>query len=228
MSTKLIQTKDYLLLIDEEAEIKNEYYVLSLINKPVIIDIVTESDDEAINGKLIKWTNRKHCAKIIAYYPLTKEAKELDLPLLPNPEENNIEELASLSFENQCILPFSKEEKELFVIARTIYKQGYRNSHRVAKFKQFSLEDIRNAISFGIGIEIHNLSQSTRQIEIEKFIQSLSTQQLPKEFVGWLSKKKCPYDFTSRCTIDRCDCEFDFETITNSEGKEEIQGTYKY
>lgn len=88
MSTKLIQTDLYLLLIDQ-AEIKegdlkiclNDNYISKYLSKQNI-----ESD-----------TKCSDCKKIIAYYPL-KEAKELDLPLLPNPfKEVDIEKLAEKS-----------------------------------------------------------------------------------------------------------------------------------
>lgn len=70
MKTKLIQTKDYLLLIDEEAEIKKDDYFL-LDDKYIYKDGGDMANDTA--------------KKIIAYYPLNSETKELDLPLLPNP-----------------------------------------------------------------------------------------------------------------------------------------------
>ena len=70
MQTKLIQTKDYLLLIDEEAICKTgELYLTSIQNR-----IIPKSKGVIQAGD-----------KIIAYYPLNSEAKELDLPLLPNP-----------------------------------------------------------------------------------------------------------------------------------------------
>lgn len=68
---KLINTKAYLLLVDEEAEIKHDDYYLS---------------DDGVIYVLTTVTNGKNPLKIIAYFPL-KMGAELDLPLLPNPYE---------------------------------------------------------------------------------------------------------------------------------------------
>src|SRR5690606_2288457 len=90
MKPKLIKTKDYLLLIDEKAEIKEGDYYFSKNN-----NIVTtcDSKEEAKECAVL----RHNDFKIIAYYPLSKEAEELDLPLLPNPfkeKEIDAEKLA--------------------------------------------------------------------------------------------------------------------------------------
>lgn len=203
---KLLQTKDYLLLIDKEAEIKYN-------------TIIFESDTCLINIVGKGYIYNKVDFKIIAYYPLNSEAKELDLPLLPNPfKDVDIERLADKWF---LINNYNKEDLihshtiPNCITNKNLFIEGYKS----AQSKQ--LELLKRAIQLASDAE--NIEEVTEEI-----IQSLSTQQLPKEFVGWLNKKKCPYDFTSRCTIDRCDCEFVFETIVNSEGKEEIQGTYKY
>lgn len=87
---QIISTKDYLLLIDEEAEINKGCYIVARDNSGIAkveefkkghIKAVTINDTDLGIGyyQLSDWI------KIIAYYPLTKEAKELDLPLLPNP-----------------------------------------------------------------------------------------------------------------------------------------------
>lgn len=161
MKTKLIQTEDYLLLIDEEAEIKqNELGWLG---------------DNIIQPFRLRW-QEKDWKKLLAYYPLTKEAKPLDLPLLP------------------------KFNKETFTLGDI--KKAYRNGWAD-----------RNEISTEHPPYFHN-DISHGENSLEKFIQSLSTQKLPKEFIPYLIFDK--KGVTSP------------QIITNSEGKLELVGTYKY
>lgn len=207
---KLIKNDLYLLLIDEEAEIK--FNDLMYDSKLKIVMRYNSYNDG--------------CYKIIAYYPL-KEAKELDLPLLPNPfkVEVDVEKLACEKYNiKEGINDYDERYYNTINVAKA---EAFIEGYNVAQAKQYSLEDMLDAFEFGLSKPEFQLTRKLKE-DFTKFIQSLSTQQLPKEFVGWVGKKKCPYDFTSRCTIDRCDCELVFETITNSEGKEEIQGTYKY
>lgn len=205
---KLVQTKDYLLLIDEEAEIKPDDYIIH----DTVEGIVEANDEWHYRGEKDNYWN-----KVIAFYPLTKEAKELDLPLLP-PFEEDVVKLADEFYKNHQGRPYAME------------KGAWREGYKAAQAKQFSLKDMKDILEEGLNWFGGGRDKEIRDSEtwFNHYIQSLSTQKLPKEFVGWLSKKKCPYDFTSRCTIDRCDCEFVFETITNSKGKQELVGTYKY
>ena len=82
MKTKLIKTKDYLLLVDEEAEIKEGDVAVHDFGMGYDLEIPCDKDNLKSNTRF----------KVIAYYPLTKEAKELDLPLLPPFEEESIEQ----------------------------------------------------------------------------------------------------------------------------------------
>lgn len=209
MQTKLIQTKDYLLLIDEEAEIKIGDYILekeSIIN--IFPDYLTDLDE---------------CKKIIAYFPLTKEAKELDLPELPPFEEIDIEKLAE---ENNKLIAMYKNDTGL---AKSIYMSAIKNfkdGYKAAQSKQFSLEDMEAAVAFGITLERlkNDPNKLSDEEEMKGFIQSLSTQQLPKEFIPeyeYIHDETVPFPKTKegKATI---------KIITNSEGKKMLLGTYKY
>lgn len=186
---KLIQTKDYLLLIDEEAEIKKGDYILE---KESIINIFPDY-----------LTDLNECSKIIAYHSLTKEAKELDLPLLP-PFENevNINKLA----ETHAFNWYEKEDRE-------IGKQSFIEGYKVAQSKQFSLEDMEKAFEYGKSLEPFDC--------FEDFIQSLSTQQLPSEFIPEIRIINQDYRFNEGQREE-------LKTITNQENKEVLVGTYKY
>lgn len=112
MKTKLIKTKDYLLLIDEEAKIGK--YVWDIEQKYIREDVskynITDFDVE-----------------IIAYYPLTKEAKELDLPLLP-PFEDTI---PNSGYEEGM---FGYTDTEVRV-AQNAFKEGYKTAQSLGKLK---------------------------------------------------------------------------------------------
>lgn len=205
---KLVKNNSYLLLIDEEAEIKKGDYILE---KELIINIFPDY-----------LTDLDECSKIIAYYPLTKEAKELDLPFLPNPfEEVDIGKLVNDKY------PVSPQKRKIFI-------EGY----KAAQSKQFSLEDMEKAIEMArdisdgndtfTGGDITGLTEVCtydweQKYSDEEIIQSLSTQQSPKGFEPLIEI----YDFdhgVGRSCIPRKI----LKTITNPEGKEELVGSYKY
>lgn len=134
MKTELIQTKDYLLLVEKVYGFKVGDWNYEEDNTIPVYQFDYNIDEYPSN-------------KIIAYYPLTKEAEELDLPLLPNPfAEASTKELA----------------------------------------KQFSLEDMRNMFILGGKHKMQN--PDSFLIKMEEILQSLSAQQLPKEFTPEIIK----------------------------------------
>jgi hypothetical protein len=225
---KLIQTKDYLLLIDEETEIngKETLYIF-------------ESDTGLVNTIDKEYKENEFDSKIIAYHPLTKEAKELDLPLLPNFEEVDVF-TQTKNFNKQVKNPYLTEEKEYQVWERA-YIEGFDDCK--TQSKQFSLEDVKKAIEIARDtywdIDNRGFSSNTEgdwsyKYSEEEIIQSLSTQQLPKEFIpryeyqtreGDWKEVLLPSEWFS---IDEGDNPKRLKIITNSEGKEEIQGDYVY
>jgi hypothetical protein len=219
---KLVKNDMYLLLIDEEVEIKEGTKWVYDKDKPSITPLLGNTN--IVKEGIIKgWF-----VKIIAYYPLTKEAKELDLPLLPS-FQVDIEKLA-------C-------EKYSIKEGLNDYDERYYNSHNVAKAeafidgykasqsKQFTLEDMKKAIEMARKMDCSNFEYygfCEKAYTDEEIIQSLSTQQLPSEFIP---ETYCSYgdDCPSKGAYDKQHlCNVKLKTITNSEGKQEIQGTYKY
>lgn len=182
MKTKLISTRDYLLLIDEEAETKPNKYALNVASKEVYKTSYSYRNLDKITG----------ARPVVAYYPLTKEAKELDLPLLPNPfkDKHNVEELAKIKFAVDMPSKFT---------ATQIWMDGYKTAQ--SSNKQFSLEDIEKALEHGwfrgkehgirFGTQIEG---EDRRKDIKQYLQSLSTQQLPKEFIPEI-KEVSKYSF---------------------------------
>src|SRR5690606_4611723 len=137
MKTKLIQTINYLLLIDEEAEIQTgdwcyDYIVNGETGELEPYIFIKRGKVENIETSTIN--------KIIAYYPLVKEAGELDLPLLPNPfEEINIEDLSEKA---NGYAYYGKPLGEKYLA----FKEGFIEGYKAAQSKQFSLEDVEKAI----------------------------------------------------------------------------------
>lgn len=216
---KLIQTQDYLLLIDKEAEIKEN----------------TNTFKEGFNGDWF-WNSKYNSIqrigditefdfKIISFYPLTKEAKELEkLPLLPNPFENSFD-----------ITKWAKEEHKYNhrSIHELSFVLGCEVGYEKAQSKQFNLEDIVKAIemAYSKGLAKPNSGRLSDVLKVqEEIIQSLFTQQLPVSFEPEYKKQFIKYDeevssYKGDGFIANSDI---LKTITNSEGKEEIQGRYVY
>lgn len=221
MTTNLIKVKDYLLLIDKEAEIKKGDYRI-MIDKTSIL-----------YGQFEKHIGNHECneqwCKIIAYYPLIKGAKELEgLPKLPNPfEEVDIEELALKAYfidsmETLDLPPFENVKNCI---------EGFIEGYKASQSKgQYSLEDMKKAFNAGYDLntweqlEIPNVERD--YLNEDEYIQSLSTQQLPKEFIP---EYELGYIHTENgFHIPVVLKEPRLKTITNSEGKEEIIGKYVY
>lgn len=170
MKTRLINTPKYLLLIDKEAEIKIGQYVPGY---------------DGYSGKIIdvlKVTNLEqfHTCELIvlAYYPLTKEAKELDLPILPDPiKERSIDSFAAELAEKKFPLP----DREYYDSWQR--RNGFIEGYKAAQSKQFNLEEVIKIIteeSYGAG----SINRDEYKTRILLKIQSLSTQQLlPKDFI---------------------------------------------
>lgn len=249
MQTKLIQTKDYLLLINEEAEIKinestydfeicpcfgknkhTEGIVWSFDDKRMHIGNFIETTQTGDSGYDIIKINGYCLYPIAAYYPLTKEAKLLNLPLLPNPfEKVDVEEEFNRVDDEK--IRYSTEE----YLEWSAYKIGFFDGYIAAQSKQFSLEDVEQIL-----FDYDNVDWSKREhkqptiIWLKEKIQSLSTQQLPKEFIPEY-EDGC-LNYTDNKTCDKpCDNMFclpkgklELKTITNLEGKQELVGTYKY
>jgi hypothetical protein len=196
---KILNNGIYLLLIDEKTIINSGDIYLDknnniqtcltrrdniLIGPNTTVIAVSEKGYDAFSTQYLEeeFSKLNNCFKIIAYYPLIKEAKKLDLPLLPNPfeEEIDIEKLSNKLY------PVSPQKRRVWI-------EGYKAAQ--SSNKQFSLEDIRGfskwldeeEIPYKDGSFIKYFDGKDNRVSIEwlfnKYLQSLSTQQLPKEFV---------------------------------------------
>jgi len=241
MSTKLIQTKDYLLLIDEEAEIKEDDIVYR------DTEIVFKITNELLSYYKEVIPNTVHkIYRCIAYYPLTEETKELDLPLLPNPFECvDIKKLAHKHYKKYQASHNRYSPYEL-IQRNSGYIVGFEDGYKAAQSdKQFSLEDLKKAIKMAKGLDIKSgVWFKCDTFSEEEIIQSLSTQKLPvsfepeyryyyhssKEFysdAGFVECSKEQYE-SIKAEIPTCPLKAEIKTITNSESRQELIGTYKY
>lgn len=257
---KLITTKDYLLLIDEEAEIKEEDYAYKKQANVIYHDDILQikSNTVGVNYPDIAKIYRD---KIIGYYPLTSEAKPLDgIPLLPPfKEEVNVKRLAIEYVNSEEISSKKKwntkqyfdydlkgidlQGKDDFLYKKLLLKLyaetifGFEAGYK-ANTKQFSLEDIRkiiikvssDVITKGYGpcsVSAHYAREWME--ENNNFIQSLSTQQLPKEFIPEIEQQcSCICHSQPRVVHFMACCHPGNLIIKHVDGKRELVGEYKY
>lgn len=221
---KLLTTKDYLLLIDKGAEIKGSPF---LCYNPLKI---TWDDDVVLYQGAMPEYNYRGLQKIIAYYPLNSEAKELDLPLLPNPfEEIDVEKLACKKYN---IKEGINDYDERYYNSHNVAKaEAFITGYKAAKAKQFSLEDVKKAFNAGYDLntweQLGVPNEERDYLNEHQFIQSLSTQQLPKEFISeyeYIESVDELWEFQDDDSLPKRK----IKTITNSEGKEVLVGTYKF
>lgn len=203
---KLQQTKDYLLLIDEEAEINGKETLF-----------IFESDTGLVNTINKEYEKNDFDSKIIAYRKLNSEAKELDLPELP-PFEVDIEKLACEKYNlKKGINDYDERYYNSYNVAKA---EGFIEGYKAAQSKQFSLEDIERVIEQTIEF-MRNKATEFRDCK-NIIIQSLSNQKLPKEFISEWTQ-------TPPAIFRENDVPYAIlKTITNSEGKKELVGIYRY
>lgn len=215
MSTKLIQTQDYLLLIDEESR-GIAFGEIGVNMRHSKLEVETRNIGGYGSDKYY-WSHKK----CLAYYPLTPEAKELEgLPKLPNPfKEIDVEKLALEKYQ------YTSANPPYSTITPRDKISGFIEGYKAAQSKQFSLEDIQKAFEAGVAWHVNpNISEIDAYTS---FIQSLSTQQLPSEFIP---ETYCNYgdDCPSKGAYDKQHlCDIRIKTITNSEGKQELVGVWR-
>ena len=168
---KQLNDTDAVVISDEEIK-ENNYYI------SWETDYATEPKERFVLYVLVTKTNGKNPKKVIA----TIAPFRIDgLPMLEllNQEED-IEKLADLS---NGYLIYAKDTKA------PIFKEGFIAGYKAAQ-KQYSLEDMKKAIVFGVEnaptIETHTKMISNKDYRyfvleelINKYVQSLSTQQFP-------------------------------------------------
>lgn len=78
---KLIELKDYLIFVDESAALKRgDYYFTESKSMKAEFSLFKANTD-----RLATVATELKAAKVLSYHPLSKDAAEIDLPLLPNP-----------------------------------------------------------------------------------------------------------------------------------------------
>lgn len=226
---KLVKTNSYLLLIDKEAEIKeNTWYE----NNGALF-LSDEKYDDGNNPSNSNPIVTNYNSSVIAYYPLTKEAKELNLPLLPPFEDINYDELeikyyqeleekrlAAINFKGQVAgrHPDNLSSREIHVKVSG-FIEGYKAAQQ--SDKQFSLEDMETLMEEALNWWGGGRDKDIRDSKefFEKYIQSLFTQRMPKEFIPEYEIGVYPKTGKQAKRL---------KTIINSEDKQVLVGNYKY
>lgn len=236
---KLIKTKHYLLLIDEEAEIRDRDYFIR-DNPPLDFKPKRFIEKRGVLNPSSK------CNRIKAYYPI-KEAKELKgLPLLPNPFDDKTYWIATVIFKDGTKLKSEKFYKYDSGIKSWSSNFSYLMEDKIEcinydKYtenhpEQFSLGDVKKAFNAGYDLntweQLGIPNEERDYLNEYEYIQSLSTQRLPKEFIPDYQYRPS----TGETTYIQDGWEYNqdginerkLKTITNSEGKQELVGEYKY
>ena len=219
MKHNIIKTENYLLVVDK-SEIKEGDWLYHFVHG---IRLFNEQETKNFDSKTYSDKNWK---KIIAHLPLNNSPILEGVDLLP-PLEDDVEKLAM----DKLISKWSHLYQ--FGYPKKPYPTNYENDlniimigiYQAREKYRYTEDDMRIAIqqAFLSGVE--------RLEDFEK-VESMiigNIQQL-KMPVGFEFKiqKNCPFDFTSRCTMDRCNCESKTKTTTNSQGLTQLLGEYQY
>lgn len=230
MKTKLVQTEDYLLFIDANGT-------------PIVGQFHYDFNSENHVEMTYDFTKQTyHRSPILAYTLINPEAKELDLPLLLNPFDSlnrrkfiylvkNTKGGEKGNFTFEVIRFECLEEAEEWCKGKS-HLEIEQQEMVVSQSKQFSLEDIQKAIEMARDY-IAYMKFGEIKVEFDggadKIIQSLSTKQYPKEFIPeyYCTGTSMEEDMNCPCfEMEGNKCKF--KTITNSEGKQQLVGTYKW
>jgi len=223
---KLIKTDKYLLLIDEKADLGiNKSFWGYCWNWWDQIHFFKQGLRENASG-------RGRIQLIIAYYPLTSEAKPLDgISLLPNPFEDKWEWYNNI--QNTGWEPISPSEMDAIIAHGLKPQPEFRKN-----YKQFSLEDIRKAIEMARevywdtdnnGFSLNTEGDWSSKHTESDIIQSLSNK-LPKEFIPELEKQcSCPcHQPEVMMTHIKACCHPGSLITKHINGKRQLIGEYKY
>lgn len=207
MTHKIINTRDYLLIVDDSQITVDDWAYNPFGDCPISVED-TEDDMLYINSEY---------SKIIAHLPLNNSPILEGVPLLP-PLEDKVEQIAQEYFD-------AYEEGE----HKDGLLTGFYHGHKKAKEKyKYTEEDLIKLLEWVKTDDYRYFSRTgTSQELLGQVIQSF---QQPKMPVGFQFKlqKDCPFDFTSRCTMDRCDCKSKIKTTINSQGITQWVGEYIY
>jgi hypothetical protein len=179
----------------------------------------------------------KECKKVIAHRPLTDAPILEGVALLPDWEEteetiksnyyNELEDRREVAknFSGQVASrhPDMFGHSEIHHMVRG-FIEGYNKAKETYKYTE---EDLINLVQKGHEIYNEGLGVATdaKKQKLIDFIQSLQQSKRPKYF-ECKEQKDCPFDFTSRCTMDRCDCKDKLKITTNLQGQTELVGEY--
>jgi hypothetical protein len=149
---KIVETEGYTLAVsDEERKVGN--YALDLTE-----DMGLKHDVFKVDKATLKFANQE-CKKIIGYQP-KGNASELDLPLLPDVEDD-IEKLAK-KYINDTL---KDEESDDYFLGRM---EGFKDGHKAAT-KVYSEEDLIDFATFRNGGNVNEEFQLWKSLKQPKW-----------------------------------------------------------
>lgn len=214
MKTKFLKIKDYLLLLDLTTKPKLGDWVSDQYEIP---DVPFKLDEEYFRIGY-------EADLIVAHLPLNNAPILEGVDFLPEIEYFKI--LASDGSKQLCHSLDVTKAESLVV--------GFEEGYKAAQSKQYSKEDMINAFNMGQSTYkesfLHKNGEERRRETKEKFIQSLSTQQLPIDFVPSFGLKRiitgyCPGGEVEGTYVEDKN---KLKTIVNSQGQRVVQGEYKF
>jgi len=210
---EIIKTDNYLLIVsDEEIKDGDFFTPLSGIGFKLLSIIKAECENDGTKG----W-NDDHCKKIIAHLPLNNAPILEGVALLPELEDD-VEKLAEDYKNKKGSVPTTKLEDEIFKLG---FKDGY-----AAATKVYSEKDLRKAFNFGANEgynykDLESIGEEPEELSEEdwnNFVKTFKQPKTPKWFIAEMEQ----YD------LDNKRWKITLKTITNSQSKEVLVGTYKF
>lgn len=209
MQYEIIQTKYYLLVVSDESP-KAKDWALSVSQKNVKLSIVYQCK---FDGKIDK--------KIIAHLPLNEAPYLEGVAVLPEMEDEVDFDKIVNDADTTHLNRFTSDAHE-FMFTEGV-KIGYNKAKETYKYTKEDMFDlyahiVKNGIVSGE--------------EVNKIIQSLNQPKLPAAFECVMKCGRCGSTDDECWSAKECTRGYDFKdrpkTITNSEGRTEWVGTYKF
>jgi len=202
MTHKIIQTENYLLIVDDSEIKEGDYYLFTWYGEQDIQRFQNQEDDRIKHQHLYETA----CKKIIAHLPLNGSSILDGVDLLPPLEDD------------EAICPYPEEKQNA-----VDWHNGYNKAKERFKYIE---EDILLAMDIGFELgknfdeDTPNIGLSWLTYQKDHFIQSLQQPKMPIKFKCEVNETQKPYDESGWMEIIETP-----KTITNSQG---IQWVGKY
>jgi hypothetical protein len=205
MKHKIIQTENYLLIVDDSEIKEGDYYLFTWGGEQDIQRFQNQEEDKIKHQRLYETT----CKKIISHLPLNNSPILDSVDLLPPLEDDEVEKLAK----QWCLINNYNSEDMIhsnyinYIRVYQLFIQGYNKAKEKYKYTE---EDLKKAIKLARGIKegkdtftAEDIAGCTEvcthnwkyEFSDEEIIQSLQQPKMPIEFeyetkidIQWVGK----------------------------------------